>query len=63
MGDLGEQPRAVARNRVGVDGAAVGKRLERRYRALDDVVRSLPRGLRNKSDAAGVVLKLGIIER
>ena len=62
-GELGEQAGAVAGDGIGVDGAAVGERLEGRDRAVENVIRSFSGQLRNEPDATGIVFLFSGIER
>ncbi len=61
--DLGQNPRAVAGDRVGVDRAAMGQALQRRERALDDLVAARAVDFRDEADAARVVLVVRPVER
>ena len=62
VGDLQEDPRAVAGVRVSPLGAAVLEVLERVERLLDDGMARLAAQLGDHRDAAGIVLVLRVVE-
>ena len=62
VGHLHEDPRAVARARVGAVGAAVLEVLQGRDRFLDDLVRRAVVQARDHAHAARIVLEAGVVE-
>jgi hypothetical protein len=62
VGDLDQQPRAVAGMRVRAGGPAVVEVLDRGDAALDDLVRGGAVQARDKRDAAGVVFEAGVVQ-
>ncbi len=60
--DLNENARAVARERVGADGAAMLEVLEDGERVGDELVRRPPLEIGDEADAAGVVLAFAVEE-
>jgi hypothetical protein len=62
VGHLHQDPRPVARARIGARGAAVLEVLERRDGPRDDLVRRAVVEPRDHADAAGVVLETWVVE-
>ena len=62
MGNLNEHSRAVARVRVGGDGASMGEVLEQLQGALDDLRRALALYMSDESNATTVVLVRWIVQ-
>ncbi len=62
MRDLHQHARAVAGQRVGADGAAMGQVLEDLQAVLDDRVARAAFQVGDEADAAGIVLALRIVE-
>ena len=61
VGDLCAYARAVARLGIGVERTAVHQAANRGQRRAQDFVGALAADLRDKSDAAGIVLKIGVV--
>ena len=62
MRDLHEDARAVAGERVGADGAAMGQIFEDLQTVLDDLAARPAFQIGDEADAAGIVLVLRIVE-
>ncbi len=62
VGNLHQHAGAVAHQRIGADGAAMGEVLEHGQTVLDDLVRLHALHLGDEADAAGIVLVARIVE-
>ncbi|MCY1243459.1 hypothetical protein D9M72_564750 [compost metagenome] len=62
VGNLHEDARAVAHQRVGTDGTAVRQVFEHEEAVAHDLVRLLTLQMRDEADAAGIVFVARIIE-
>jgi hypothetical protein len=62
IGNLHENARAIAHQRIGADGTAVRQVLENEKTVLDDLVRLLTLHMRDEADTAGIVLVARIVK-
>ena len=62
VGDLHQNARAIAHQRIGADGTAMRQVFQDEQAVLDDLVRLLALHMRDEADAAGIMLVARIIK-